>query len=77
SGLQDKIRGIVVKLKFTDFTPMTRERVFEKYPSVADFKLLLEEAYNQRSEPIRLLGIGVRLEAASSNRTPAGQLKLF
>ena len=78
SGLAEKIRGIVVKLKFTDFTNMTREKVFEKkYPTVADFRTLLEEAHAQRPDPVRLIGIGARLEAASSSRTPAGQLKLF
>lgn len=82
SGASEKIRGIVVKLKFHDFTSMTRERVFERvagkaYPTIADFKVLLQEAYDQRPEPVRLIGIGARLEAATSSRSPAGQLKLF
>ena len=77
SGEASRIRGIAVKFKFNDFQSMTRERVFSGYPTLKDFRELMAEAYGVRSDPIRLLGIGVKLEAASSERTPAGQLKLF
>ncbi|MES2965467.1 MAG: DNA polymerase IV [Bdellovibrionota bacterium] len=66
AGLADKIRGIVVKLKFHDFTSMTRERVFEgKYPTVAEFKVLLEEAFNQRPESVRPTRGGILVENTS------------
>lgn len=78
SGAAPRIRGIQVKFKFNDFQSMTREHVFNGYPTLKDFRVLLEEAYGVRSDPIRLLGIGVKLEtAAAPDRTPAGQLKLF
>ena len=77
AGSEAKIRGFSVKLKFTDFTSMTRERACEAYPSLDDFRVLLRDAFLERSEPIRLIGIGVKLEAATSNRSSAGQLKLF
>jgi DNA polymerase-4 len=78
ADLAEKIRGISVKLKFHDFTTMTRERAHDgQYPKLADFRALLEEAHDQRPEAVRLIGIGARLEAATSIRSPAGQLKLF
>jgi hypothetical protein len=44
---------------------------------LADYRALLEEAYTVRPDPIRLIGIGVRLESAETDRTPTAQLKLF
>ena len=76
SGETERIRGISVKFKFDDFKTMTRERVFTNYPKLSDFKSLLEEAYSVRHDPIRLIGIGVKLDSSES-RSPAGQLKLF
>jgi len=58
----EKIRGIVIKLKFTDFTTMTHERIIRTFPVEADFVALLESAWRKRPEPIRLLGLGVRLK---------------
>ncbi len=77
SGAADRIRGIVVKLKFSDFKHSTREHVFTGYPTLQDFQKLLIEAWNLRPDPVRLIGIGTRLEAASEERSPAGQLRLF
>ena len=77
SGARDRIRGIVVKFKFNDFTNQTREHVFSGYPKLADFRALLIEAYNVKTDPIRLIGIGVKLDSATADRSPAGQLKLF
>ena len=76
SGDASRIRGINVKFKFDDFKNMTREKVFTGYPSLKDFRALLEEAYTVRPDPIRLIGIGVKLDSSES-RSPAGQLKLF
>jgi DNA polymerase IV len=77
AGVSDRIRGIAVKLKFDDFKTMTREHVFTGYPTVADFKKVLEEAWNLRPDPIRLIGIGTKLESSSEERSPSAQLKLF
>ncbi len=77
SGDADRIRGVSVKLKFNDFKNMTHEKVFTGYPTVKDFRQLLEEAYAIRQDPVRLIGIGAKLEAAERERSPAAQLKLF
>ena len=57
-----EIRGIVIKLKFNDFRSMTRERACNHYPTLQDFRELLIKAYAVRSDPVRLIGLGVRLE---------------
>jgi len=57
-----KIRGFVVKLKFHDFKQTTHETSSREWPTEADFKSLLAKAWNRREEPVRLIGIGVRLE---------------
>jgi DNA polymerase IV len=76
AGVGDRIRGIYVKLKFNDFQNTTHETVFNGYPRAADFRPLLEAAFERRSDPVRLIGIGARLESAPSHgSTP--QLKLF
>lgn len=79
SGAFARIRGIVVKFKFDDFKSMTRERVFGSYPTEKDFRDLLVEAYAVRPDPIRLIGLGTRLESVDEDddKSPAGQLKLF
>lgn len=76
SGDVSRIRGIVVKFKFDDFKNMTREKAFAGFPGFQDFRALMEDAYAVRPDPIRLIGIGVRLDS-SDTRTPAGQLRLF
>ena len=77
SGDASRIRGIVIKFKFNDFKNMTREKVFTTYPTEKDFRDLLIEAHAMRPDPIRLIGLGVRLESLTESRTPAAQLKLF
>jgi DNA polymerase-4 len=67
------VRGLVVKLKFSDFRRTTAERA---HPEVDRqiFKTLLEEA-DSRSEgkPARLLGVGVRFHDIAE----AEQMELF
>lgn len=53
------ITKIFVKLKFHDFTRTTAERA-GLAPTLPDFRILLEEAFNRTGKPIRLLGLGVR-----------------
>lgn len=60
-GYQESIKGMVVKLKFFDFKQTTHEEVIHSVPSVQDFERLLEKAWNRRGEPVRLVGLGVRL----------------
>ena len=74
AGIADRIRGLQVKVKFHDFQSTTHESVFTGYPSAADFAPLLRAAWDRRSEPVRLLGIGVKL-AAEKKENSRLQLK--
>jgi DNA polymerase IV len=58
----DRIRGHVAKLRFHDFTRTTAEASSKAWPTVEDFKALLQKAWDRRDEPVRLVGLGVRLE---------------
>lgn len=70
-----RIRGLFVKLKFTDFQSTTHECIFTAYPNADDFRGLLTEAWDRRGgDPVRLIGIGVRLESAKKEERTA-QLK--
>ena len=73
--IAEKIRGITVKVKYYDFKSTTHDKVFAGYPQIEDFKNLLISVYGKRPEPIRLLGIGVRLEAATKTESSTPQLK--
>lgn len=76
SGERDNIRGIVVKLKFPDFKTTTHESAMRGWPVLADFEKLLARAWERRGEPVRLLGIGVRLEG-DAPREESAQLSLL
>jgi DNA polymerase IV len=54
-----QIRKAFVKVKFADFTRTTRECVNHK-PTRETYQMLLAEARERSSQPIRLLGSGVR-----------------
>lgn len=58
---RELIRGYVIKLKFSDFKSTTHEVSFREWPKLEDFKKLLETAWERRGEPVRLIGLGVRL----------------
>lgn len=58
---QDRIKGLVVKLKFHDFKQTTHEEVIQTIPTLQDFERLLERAWLRRASPVRLVGLGVRL----------------
>ncbi len=58
---ESSIKGLVVKLKFFDFKQTTHEEVMQAVPSIQDFERLMERAWNRRGEPVRLIGLGVRL----------------
>jgi DNA polymerase-4 len=56
----DGITKAFIKLKFNDFTTTTVERVGTKAIET-DFHQLLQEGWERRSQPVRLIGLGVRL----------------
>jgi DNA polymerase-4 len=77
TGGHEKIKSAFVKVKYHDFTQTTHERTVSVLPLLETFRKLLAEVLEQRSDAIRLLGLGVRLESTrSSNRTSA-QLRLW
>lgn len=71
----DRVRGIVVKLKFFDFKQTTHEKVFKGLPSLDEFSTLLENAYQRRKIPVRLIGLGVRLGSESEEQENSPQLQ--
>jgi Nucleotidyltransferase/DNA polymerase involved in DNA repair len=58
---EDRVKGMVVKLKFHDFKQTTHEEVHVGVPTIADFERLLERAWHRRGEAVRLIGLGARL----------------
>lgn len=64
---------IFVKLKFADFTRTTVERS-GLWPTLVNYRQLLEEAFNRTGKKVRLIGVGVRF--AEVERELA-QLPLF
>jgi len=71
---REKIRGFVVKLKFHDFKTTTHETSSRGWPVIADFERLLAKAWERRSEPVRLIGIGVRMAGDEPKESPPDQL---
>lgn len=61
SGEQERIRGLVIKVKFHDFKSTTHEMTHRAWPTLQEFQTLLRTAWERRREPVRLLGLGVRL----------------
>jgi DNA polymerase-4 len=62
-----------LKMKFCDFTQTTIER-HDSQPILADLSSLCEEAWQRKQLPVRLLGIGVKLNDLTEK---SGQIELF
>ncbi|MBW0001676.1 MAG: DNA polymerase IV [Verrucomicrobia bacterium] len=56
-----KVRGVMVKIRFADFTRTTVERA-DLPLALESFRLLLHEGLQRKTLPVRLLGVGVRLD---------------
>ena len=76
NGFQDRVQGWVVKAKFGDFKSTTHERSSRAWPRQNDFAELMTHIWDRRADPVRLLGLGVRLRAERSE-DPTAQLCLF
>jgi len=72
---QRRIIGAVAKLKFRDFSQTTAETRSHR-PDRALFMALIEEAWQRGQKPVRLVGVGYRLESAEEG-AEAVQLPLF
>ncbi|MGJ8686923.1 MAG: DNA polymerase IV [Spongiibacteraceae bacterium] len=70
----DGQQGVFLKLKGSDFTLSRVDRQCTRPLSEAVFEPLLLEAWQRMRQPVRLLGIGVRLGRASDQ---SSQLSLF
>ena len=66
------VRGVMVKVKFNDFTQTTVEHA-DPAPDLAQFETLLNVGWARGARPVRLLGVGYRL----AEETTAQQLTLF
>jgi DNA polymerase-4 len=71
-GAQKLVNKLFVKLKFANFTQTTVECV-GRAPNIAQFEKLMEIGFARGNQPVRLLGVGVRLGEAA----PLEQLSLF
>ncbi|MEH6650207.1 MAG: DNA polymerase IV [Motiliproteus sp.] len=70
------ITGTLVKVKFDDFVQTTVESSSDGVGAPSLFNALLEQGFQRRNRPVRLLGVGVRL-GASDNDHSCHQLALF
>ena len=68
------VRKLFVKIRFADFQRTTVECVGEA-THLPTLLALLEKGFARRSQPVRLLGVGVRLEEDAA--TQHGQFTLF
>ena len=66
------VRGVMVKIKFNDFTQTTVEHA-DPAPNLEQFETLLNVGWARGERPVRLLGVGYRL----AEETAAQQLSLF
>lgn len=74
-GVAEKIRGIHVKLRLADFTTRTGDSARRGVPETDDFVEQLARLHEAWPAPIRLIGLGVRLDPP--RRGDGRQLDLF
>lgn len=65
---KERLKSIVVKLRFFDFKATTHEQAIHRFPQEEDFYRLLENAWNRRAVPVRLVGLGVHMGERTSSR---------
>ncbi len=61
-------------MKFHDFKQLTREMQIDHEPTMSEVEQLLDKVWNLRPEPVRLLGVGVKLK--SSQKVSSKQISL-
>jgi DNA polymerase-4 len=66
--------GFVVKMRFYDFRRITRETAIKELPFLPQALEFAEKSFLEFNEPIRLLGVGVKIRAKTSN---ADQMEFF
>lgn len=70
-----QISGHVVKIKYFDFKSSTHECADLGTPSIEKFYQLIENLWLKRSAPVRLLGLGVRLNSRSRSASTFSDVK--
>ena len=70
-----RVTGVTLKIKFADFTHTTVARSGVQ-PDVAVYRELLEKGFNRSSQPVRLLGVGVRFAEESAEEESQLELPL-
>ncbi|WP_444921478.1 DNA polymerase IV [Microbulbifer sp. CnH-101-G] len=68
-GDRYEVNGATVKVKYADFSQSTHERN-SRAGRISEFRQLLQECWDKRSTPIRLLGVGLRLTDLRAGRGP-------
>lgn len=68
-----QVNNSFLKMKFNDFSQTTVERQHSK-PNLEDFTLLCQQAWERREIPVRLVGVGVRLNDLTKG---GSQMDLF
>ncbi len=58
-----QVSGYVLKLRFTDFRRVTREKSSSRLPSLTEASTFSVKFFEEFNQPIRLLGFGVRLKS--------------
>ncbi|MFD2364948.1 DNA polymerase IV [Pseudoduganella sp. GCM10020061] len=76
AGAADQVGKLFVKLKFSDFQQTTVECAGTA-PAIALYRRLMEVGYQRGRQPVRLLGLGVRLDASRGEASRLEQLSLF
>ncbi|MBW0148838.1 DNA polymerase IV [Marinobacter arenosus] len=73
---QKPIHKLFIKIRYSDFSTHTLERVREhiKEPGFEDYLPLFKELVGDKDRPVRLLGLGVRFR---NDDAPVTQLRLF
>ncbi|MDF1646078.1 MAG: DNA polymerase IV [Legionellaceae bacterium] len=69
------VHNLFVKLKFDNFEQTTVERLAHRI-DIDWIECLIQEGWERKLRPVRLLGIGVRLEEEKDNHQPYIQLPL-
>lgn len=74
---QEKIKGLVVKIKYQDFKSSTHEMAWSRQgelPDLRQFTQLFYHAWSKRPEPLRLMGLGSRLLEKNSEKRNGPEL---
>ncbi len=70
AGTESGIQSLQVKIRFADFHHTTVEMAASK-PQLVLFQQLLERGFERGRQPLRLIGLGVRLGAIGNSRADA------